>query len=399
MQKSLDNIFKNDIDSLVADGVSESVQIEYKQELPGNRDEDKKEFLADVSSFANARGGDIIYGISAKVDANGRKTGEPDAVVPIAGVTPDEAKLRLEDMLRNGVAPRLSVQIKEITGWGTDGNGFVIVIRIPKSFASPHMVTYRGTSRFFSRSSAGKFQLDVTEIRSAVLATESQSERIRRFREERLGKIIADDTPVPLSSPHRLVMHVVPLGTFLNRERLDLAREVYIINQNLPPYGAHGHRHRFNLDGILTWSGGNSLSRSYTQLFVDGCIEAVYADLLQGPQGESVWNGVGLVASIAYEEKGIEALKNYITVLKTLGVSGPIAVSLSILGCKGSRLAFSDVDGHPIDRDAVILQDIILDGLDVDIPSGLKPLFDQVWNACGYMRSFNYTKEGVWRPR
>jgi len=403
IQKPLEAVTKVDIDALVSNAVIESTTLEYKQELPGNKDDDKKEFLADVSSFANARGGEIVYGISPKVDPTGKKTGEPADVVAITGSTADEAKLRLEEMIRQGVAPRLPVQIKEVTGWGNDGNGFVILLRIPKSFASPHMVTYKGTSRFFSRHSAGKYQLDVTEIRSAVLATETQADRIKQFREERLARIVADDTPVALSSRHRLVMHVIPISHFLNRERLDLTSPQHRHQLSFRPYAASGWDHRFNLDGFLTWSRTSDESaRSYTQLFFDGAIEAVYADLLRGPQGGKVQNGEGIIASIAYEKSAIEALRDYLNEYAALGITGPIAVSLSILGCRGSYLAvdtFMSGDRHPIDRDAVILQEVVFDGPDVDVPTVLKPLFDQVWNACGFPRSFNYTEAGVWNPR
>jgi hypothetical protein len=402
IQKPFEAITNFDIDLLLTNAVIESTTLEYKQDLPGNGDNDKKEFLADVSSFANARGGDMIYGISPKVDRAGKKTGEPLSVAAITGTTADEAKLRLESMIREGIAPRLPVQIKDVTGWGSDGNGFIILIRIPKSFASPHMVTYKGTSRFYSRHSAGKFQLDVTEIRSAVLATESQADRIKHFREERLARIVADDLPIALSSRHRLVMHVIPLTNYLNRERLDLTSPQIRPQLKFRPFGSRGGDERFNLDGFLTWSGRpGEPSRSYTQLFFDGAIEAVCADLLRGPLGEKVQDGVGEIASIGYEQFTIEALREYLLSYKSLGVTGPIAVSLSILNCRGSYLAVNYWSGnsHPIDRDAVILQEVLFDDVDVDVPRILKPLFDQVWNACGFPKSFNYTETGDWKPR
>lgn len=46
-----------------SNAVSEGRTIDYKRELPGNSDGDKKEFLADVSSFANTSGGDLILGV------------------------------------------------------------------------------------------------------------------------------------------------------------------------------------------------------------------------------------------------------------------------------------------------------------------------------------------------
>ena len=201
--KPIDQITKADIDALITDKRAEIKTLEYKMKLPDRTDEPTKEFLADISSFANAAGGDVIYGIEPAKDENGKANGEPKAIAPLAGQNPDETKLRLENSIRDGIAPKLSVQVKVIEGWETDSKGFVVLIRIPKSFAAPHMVTYKGTSRFFSRHSAGKCQLDVGEIRNAFLATDSQAERIKRFREDRLAKILADETPVRLSSPSR----------------------------------------------------------------------------------------------------------------------------------------------------------------------------------------------------
>jgi hypothetical protein len=53
---------------------------------------------------------------------------------------------------------------------------------------------------------------------------------------------------------------------------------------------------------------------------------------------------------------------------------------------------------HSIDRDAVILPDVAIDSLDVDVPQVMKPIFDMIWNACGFPRSFNYDTSGKWAP-
>jgi predicted HTH transcriptional regulator len=63
LNNPLESIKESDLQALVDNQVSERKTIEYKEALSGNADGDKKEFLADVSSFANASGGDLIYGI------------------------------------------------------------------------------------------------------------------------------------------------------------------------------------------------------------------------------------------------------------------------------------------------------------------------------------------------
>ena len=62
LNKPLDQIEERDLQELLAGQVSEHKTLEYKLALPGNSDSERKEFLADVSSFANAAGGDLIYG-------------------------------------------------------------------------------------------------------------------------------------------------------------------------------------------------------------------------------------------------------------------------------------------------------------------------------------------------
>jgi hypothetical protein len=58
LSKPLEAIEESDLQALVDNQVSEHKTIEYKEALLGNADGDKKEFLADVSSFANESGGD-----------------------------------------------------------------------------------------------------------------------------------------------------------------------------------------------------------------------------------------------------------------------------------------------------------------------------------------------------
>ena len=400
IQKNFDAVDKQDIDALIDDIVLESKTIDYKEKLPGNSDADRSEFLADVSSFGNASGGDIIYGMKAAVDENGKKTGAAEAVVPIVGKTADEAKLRLENVIRDGVAPRMRVQIKEIVGWDNDTSGFVILVRIPKSFASPHMVIFKGSSRFFSRNSAGKYRLDVHDLRTAFLATESQGERIKRFRQDRLGKIVADETPVVLLSPDRLVLHVIPIGSFLNNERLDLSDQRGL--QTLfPPVGCRGWNTRYNLDGFLTDSGARKDGEGhngYCQLFFDGSLESVFSDMLRRHS-----DGPDFIASIAYEKYLIEAVMFYLKGYKQIGLVPPVAISLALLGFKGSVMytgaPYFPYELHPIDRDTVILPDVVIDKLDIDVPHAMKPMFDAVWNACGFPRSQNYDEGGKWNPK
>ena len=403
IQKNFDDISKADIDFLVENKISEYKTLEYKEKLPGPQDSDKKEFLADISSFANASGGDVIYGIKAAVDEKGKKTGEPETIVPVQGVNADEAKLQIENIVRAGLEPRIQICVKEISGYGDDGKGFVILIRISQSFASPHMVKFKKTSRFYCRNSAGKYQLDVHELRNAFLATDSQADRIRSFLQNRLAKIMADETPVPLSTEHRLVLHLLPLQPFLNRQRLQLSSDK---NLNFWPIGADGFDSRYNLDGFLTYDrdyADRTLNNGYCQVFFDGVVESVYANILRVKDGRKPKKGeTAFIASIAYELYIVKAINNYFKGYKSLGIEAPAIISMALLGCKGAYL-WTDFslasDYHPIDRDIAILPEVQVGSFNEEVPTVMKPIFDSVWNACGHSRSYNYTENGTWNVR
>lgn len=394
IQKPLDAVTKADIDALIANKVCECRTIEYKKELPGDSDEDKREFLADVSSFANAAGGDILYGVTAT-------EGIPVAALGLSGNL-DSAKLRMESIIRDGIEPRIQgIGLRIVEGFS---GGCVLIVHMPKSWSAPHMVTFKRLSRFFSRTSAGKYQLDVTEIRSAFLMSESLSEKIKHFRNDRLARIVAGETPVPLRKGARLILHILPVVSFAS----DFSLDISIVAKhtiNLKPMGDIGWNNRLNLDGVVTCSGGLSRadeSLSYCQVFRSGQVESVYSGIVREDEG-----GRRFIASVHYEENIIMAVSKYLEVLKAIGVPCPLIIFISMVGVSGAFMWTSDTstpDAVAIDRDTIILSDIPIEdyslvGSEKDVAKTLRPNFDAVWNACGYERSMNFDTSGNWAPR
>ena len=154
-------------------------QIDAAQLETLRADDDKREFLSDVTSFANAAGGDLIFGLQARREA-GKPTSEIGAIVGLSELNVDSERLRLEAMIRDGVDPRmLPVSFHEIRR-GPDPP--CLLLRVPRSSAGLHMVTYKNLNRFYSRTSGGKYQLDAHEIRAGFVAAETAIERLRRFR-------------------------------------------------------------------------------------------------------------------------------------------------------------------------------------------------------------------------
>jgi hypothetical protein len=394
IQKPFDQIDKTDIESLVTNGVEEGRTIDYKLELPGGKDSEKKEFLADVSSFANAAGGDLLYGVEEQRDGDGKSTGIPKDVPGVAIPNADAEIRRLENIIRDGIRPRIAgIHLRTVDGFA---NGPVLIIRFQKSYAAPHMVTFQDHSRFYSRYSKGKYPLDVGEIRTAFALSESLPERIRRFRDERLARIVADETPVELYDSPKVILHLLPVTALNIATHFDLASfERY--RAYLSPLAGGGPSFRYNLDGVVTYippleNGG---SQGYVQLFRNGTIESVDSYMLSAYRNEK------LIPHAHLESTMISNLKNYLKLQEVIGLTPPIVLLLSLIGVKDYRIGFGLFNDTkaPIDRDSVLLPDNLVQDFTADSADILHPVFDCLWQAAGWPQCRNYDAKGKWENR
>jgi len=100
--KQFQDIDWDDIELLIATEQSENENLDYKRDITGSKDADKKEFLADLCSFANGEGGYIIFGIEEKIE-EGKNSGRPSNVKNVlnSGVEIN----RLEQIAVSGIAP------------------------------------------------------------------------------------------------------------------------------------------------------------------------------------------------------------------------------------------------------------------------------------------------------
>jgi predicted HTH transcriptional regulator len=141
------------LESLRADAVTEGRQLDYKEQLPADDDGSKREFVRDVSAFANTIGGDLIYGVRGARDAAGVPTGAPEAIVGLPGINLDQAQLRLDSLLQNGVDPRIPGILFHPILRGDQPA--CLLVRIPQSPLRLHMVTYRPTRERMGSTGAG----------------------------------------------------------------------------------------------------------------------------------------------------------------------------------------------------------------------------------------------------
>lgn len=263
--RKLEEINESDLETLLANIIPEGKTIDYKEVLPGNSDSDRKEFLADVSSFANTAGGDLIFGIEEK---QGVPTGIPGLTVPDF----DLEIRRLESMIADGIDPRIRQTVRVV---GRKAKPSLLIIRVDRSWIGPHRVVFKGHDKFYARNSVGKYPLDVSELRSAFTFASSVTDRIRMFRTDRIAKIIGNETAFPFAEGSKTILHSIPVESFAGSVQHDVFRFKDQAHRIPPIVVGSGWNSDINLDGFATHSGTVDGCFSYTQLFRNGAVEAV----------------------------------------------------------------------------------------------------------------------------
>lgn len=371
-----------EIQALIDNSVAESKELDFKLALPGSSSGDKKEFLADVTSLSNTAGGHLIYGI--------REEGGVAKEVCGIQALDDKAINRLESMIRDGVAPRIAVKQAIVAVSGKQ----VLVVAIPRSWSRPHMVTFEGSGKFHARGASGKFSMDVSQLRAAFSEAEVGGKRIRDFRLDRLAKIASEQTPCPLDPGPRTVLHLVPLSEDPAYPRFDLGG----LGNSGDINPIHGGRDgsRINFDGLYSFSSNGAANGGYCQVFRSGAIEAVDADMFARGDRKQI-------PIFPVEEEIIRALSRYLRVQSAIGAECPIAVMLSLIGVRGYEMAlplsYLSTGSTSIDRDDLLIPEILIEEWDIDVASVMKPLFDSVWQAAGWEGSLSYDEAGVRKVR
>lgn len=372
---------RNLIDSQVPEGKT----IDYKQDLPASSDGARKDFLADLCSFANAGGGYIIFGIP-------ESDGVPLDLTGIAGDV-DSAVLRMESMARDGIRP--PIPGLEFVRVALANGSSAIVASMPKSWNAPHQVIFQKDFRFYTRGSAGKQHLDVDELRRIVLLSQETGERIRQFRAGRVGAVLSGETPVELQPGAHQIIHLVPLNAFstgkaVNLAALDQKRGLLVSTMD------RGGSQRHNVDGLLAYSPNGHTNDGYAQLFRNGILEIVVHQPVWNPRGRL------LLPSLAFEEGLFKQTAAAVEVLKAASVVPPVAVMLSFTGIKGWEMGVRDDWGTRgrrggFDREPLVIPELIFENLEIDsIPRSIKPIVDSTWNAAGFPRSDYYAQDGNW---
>ncbi|MDD5703515.1 MAG: ATP-binding protein [Dehalococcoidales bacterium] len=219
--KKLSELVLEDLQRLIDDQVQERDTIEYKRDMYGSSDDEKREMLKDISSMANNLGGYILIGI----DANGE--GIPTTLV---GVEKGNHVERISNCCLDNIDKRIiGLDIEDIDLG--DGNN-VIIISIPESTNAPHMVTYKGINQFWKRHGRLKEKMTVDEIAGAFDRKLSNLNSIDRFRFVRRSEILE-----AIGNKTYMIVSVSPTNLLFNETILDIHDEqLRQLITSIPPF-------------------------------------------------------------------------------------------------------------------------------------------------------------------
>lgn len=382
-KSDFDSVTEEDLQELVEAQVPEGLRLEFKVKQYGTSDAEKRELLKDVSAFANTHGGHLIIGV--------KETGGIAAeIVGVTDTDPDAEIQRIEQIIRSGLDPPISgIRTKAIR---LDSGGSAILVRIPRSFYPPHRVSFKGLNRFYARNSAGVHEPGIEELRMLFSQSASVLKNARTFRDERLKLIAQGQSSRPLSTNGRFIIHIVPVAAFSGMFHLD----VEVISEKksyFEPIGSTmGWSPGFNFEGFINHGNNN---HGYTQVFRNGTLEAVVAGIVDPNVNEGPW-----IAGETLERDVFEALSHYLEGLRNVGVPPPLIFLVTLESVKGAVYGVSrnPSDNRQLPKDLLPLPECLLEdyGSDADHHRAVRPAFDALWNAIGFVRAQFFSDDGLW---
>ncbi len=399
--KPLNQWSKSDLEYLVSEKYCEGDSLDFKAIVKFDDPEGNgiRDFLKDIISFANHRGGYIIIGIGELKE----KRDQAGDVVAV----PDCEKLarRCRDLCNVHIEPKLwGLDIQSIPFEGADG---AVVIKIPRSFHAPHMIEYNDLNQFWIRGGRENRLMSVEEIKYSCRVTQNIFQDITRFLEERRRAFHAELPQEPVirttATPLLVEEDVIDINNKEIREMLTRPPG-YIENswmvrcRRIQPsiYGLNGDDPEYN-----DYNGACSLYRN-------GHFECIRSlsrlcEML-GTQTSEL-----KIIPIALTSHVVSFFRLFWQICNLVQIATPIVVSLELYNLKGAhlssesesifkRLTWNDsrVFGDKETRVEIPPRQTYLS----QSPDAVaRDLCDILWNTLGFERAPHFAEDGRWTGR
>ncbi len=275
----LEQVQHSQLMTLISNQVAEAFDLDFKSEMYGSSDRDKRDAAIDVAALANTAGGLLILGIEE--DDQARASAAPGVALSEA----DERRIR--QIVGSNVVPMPAIDVLRIPDPARAEHGLVL-IAVPRSPLAPHAVLVNEGLRYPKRNGATTRYLSEPEVadayRERFAAAQRQVDRAREIEADALNRLATTDDQmwIVVSLVPDLAGELVIDQAALNAARTELMGRQPLIM----PTGAHWlrisiGRRRLLADGTRD----NSRMARYlsTDLHDDGAGAFGAFVLIQGP--------------------------------------------------------------------------------------------------------------------
>jgi hypothetical protein len=126
-------------------------------------------------------------------------------------------------------------------------------------------------------------------------------------------------------------------------------------------------------------------------------IEAVDSFLLQRGSPEKD------IGNSGFEQELKTSLSAYLNAQESLNLMPPTVVMLSLIGVKDHSISNPVLRSLgeliTINRDLLLIPEVLVEEYGREASDILRPIFDTVWQSCGWESSPNYNNDGDWVER
>jgi len=187
----LEQVQYSQLMTLISNQVAEAFDLDFKSEMYGSSDRDKRDAATDVAALANTAGGLVVLGVEE--DGQARASAAPGVVLSEA----DERRLR--QIVGSQVVPMPVIDVLRIPDPARPGHGLVL-IAVPRSPLAPHAVLVNEGLRYPKRNGATTRYLSEPEVadayRERFAAAHRQTDRANEVEADALTRLATTDDQV-----------------------------------------------------------------------------------------------------------------------------------------------------------------------------------------------------------
>jgi hypothetical protein len=252
--------------------------------------------------------------------------------------------------------------------------------------------------RFYLRSNAANIPMNMRQVKEAVMRRSTAFERAGGLVQQRLEILrtraeqrTQNAFGQPVTGKAQLVLHVVPV--FPHSRGWDLGDpEVDARLRQVAPLGERQpyRQWRHSLAGY----GSEFRGTAHVLFLRSGAVEFQRYDpvnVRSRSEGQ-----VTLFPAYAVERSVRDALRRCAALSADGLLPMPVLVQLAVLGVEGTRMhgaPHADTDERALEDDEVVLTAFVMNSWD-ELPGAERALFDEMWQAWGFPRSWNYDTDG-----